>query len=64
MIPKTAVKMKEMRNRRVKNGRKQTVVASRRKKRMGRMKSQPMKKADREPSSKIFLNNFSELLAV
>ena len=40
------LKMKETREIREKKGRKQMVAVSRRKKRMGRMKSQPMKKAE------------------
>jgi len=43
MIPKTAVKMKETRKRRVNKGKSRIVVTSRKTKTVGRTKSQPTK---------------------
>ena len=64
IIPKTAVNMKETRNKRVKKGRSKMVVASRKRNSEGRRKSQPMKKAERDLSSRNSLNHFSEMVAV
>src|SRR6266545_7421457 len=50
VMPKTAVKIKKTsrRNRRVKKGRSKMVVASKKRNRAGRRKSQPMKKPERD----------------
>ena len=62
MIPKTAMKMKETRNRRVKKGSNKMVAVKRRKKRVGSIVRQPRKKAAKVDPSKISLTTSPKLV--